>query len=139
MLALSWILPAALWIPLVFAWYQMTGEERPPPDQCNVPFTHYTAFNTILTISYFWIPLCFMISLYVGIYRTAVGLHQKVHETHRGLADLVLMAGTTMSKIGLSVKVAEPQNWPKPKALPERSPEQPDYLASRQSDVKDAK
>ncbi|VDM18335.1 unnamed protein product [Hydatigera taeniaeformis] len=138
MLALSWILPASLWIPLVFAWYQMTGQPRPPSDQCNVPFTHYTAFNTILTISYFWIPLCFMVSLYVGIYRTAVGLHQKVHETHRGLADLVLMAGTTMSKIGLSVKVAEPHNRPKPGPLPEKIVEQSNYSVSRQSDVKEA-
>lgn len=80
-----------------------------------------------------------MISLYVGIYRTAVGLHQKVHETHRGLADLVVMAGTTMSKIGLSVKVTEPQNRVKPRTPPDKSAEQPDYLASRQSDVKDAK
>ncbi|EUB64484.1 Muscarinic acetylcholine receptor M5 [Echinococcus granulosus] len=138
MLALSWVLPAALWIPMVFAWYEITGEVRPPSDQCNVPFTHYTAFNTILTISYFWIPLCFMISLYVGIYRTAVKLHHNVHETHRGLADLVLMAGTTMSKIGLSVRVSEPQSRAKPRAPPEKDAEQPNHLASQKLDAKDA-
>lgn len=98
-------MPASLWIPMVFAWYAVTGEKRPPEHLCNVPFTHHTTFNTVLTVAYFWIPLCFMISLYVGIYRVAAGLEKRASATPRGLTDLIVMAGTTMSKIGLSVKV----------------------------------
>ena len=137
MLTLSWVIPSSLWIPLVFAWYQMTGTVRPPPDQCNVPFTHHTIFNTIMTVTYFWIPLIFMIALYVGIYRIAAGLHRKTQESYRGLADLVLMASSTMSKIGLSVKVAETQNKNnKERNIPEKPPKQRNCFSPRKTGVK---
>ncbi|KAM7541360.1 hypothetical protein Aperf_G00000041411 [Anoplocephala perfoliata] len=137
-LALSWLVPGTLWTVLVFAWYEITKEPRPPSDECNVPFTNYTIFNTILTVSYFWIPLSFMVSLYVGIYRVAAGLHQKVEESHKGLANLVLMAGTTMSKIGLSVKVTEPPNKANLGNGSEKTNEQQDYVATRRSESKSA-
>ncbi len=135
MLSLSWIIPASLWIPMVFAWYSVTGETRPPPDQCNVPFTHHTIFNTVLTVTYFWIPLCFMISLYVGIYRVAAGLQRKAASPPKGLTDLVLMAGTTMSKIGLSVKIKY-ENGEACGNTGEKNTAQTDCISSGMKDLK---
>lgn len=137
-LAISWLAPAALWTLLVFGWYEITGEPRPPSSECNVPFTNYTIFNTILTVSYFWVPLCFIISLYVGIYRVAAGLHQQADESHKGLANLVLMAGTTMSKIGLSAKVTEPPTKASLGKGTKKTNEQQDYVATRRLDSKSA-
>nr|VZI52033.1 unnamed protein product [Spirometra erinaceieuropaei] len=103
MLALSWILPTALWTTVIFGWYHFTDDERPPPTACNVPFTHFTLFNTLLTVGYFWIPLVFITSLYVRIYNVAAHLQRKAMTAEMGLAELMMMAGTTMSKIGLGV------------------------------------
>ncbi|VUZ47725.1 unnamed protein product [Hymenolepis diminuta] len=137
-LSISWLAPASLWTPLIFAWYEITGQPRPPPNECNVPFTNYTTFNTLLAISYFWIPLCCITSIYVGIYRVAAGLHQKFEDSHKGLADLVLMAGTTMSKIGLSVKVTEPSNRVKPTNGAEKPNEEQNYASTKRLDIKSA-
>ncbi|VDN96843.1 unnamed protein product [Rodentolepis nana] len=135
-LAISWVAPACLWTLIIFAWYEMTGEPRPPPNECNVPFTYYTTFNTLIAISYFWIPLCFMTAIYVGIYKVAAGLHQKLEESHKGLADLVLMAGTTMSKIGLSASVTEPANRVKPVNGSEKPHQEQNYASAKRQDIK---
>lgn len=107
MLWLSWVIPTLWWFPLIFAWYTITGEKRKNSTECSIPFTHHTTFNTTLTICYFWIPLLCMISLYAGILRVAVGLQQKAMESEKGLANLMVMAGSTMSRIGLSVKLKQ--------------------------------
>nr|CDS29647.1 Amine (Acetylcholine) G protein-coupled receptor [Hymenolepis microstoma] len=135
-LSISWVAPASLWTPLIFAWYEITGQPRPPPNECNVPFTNYTTFNTLIAISYFWIPLCFMTSIYVGIYKVAAGLHQKLEESHKGLADLILMAGTTMSKIGLSASVTEPTSKIKPVNGSEKPNQEENYVSTGRKDNK---
>uniref|UniRef100_A0A0V0J7R8 Muscarinic acetylcholine receptor M3 n=1 Tax=Schistocephalus solidus TaxID=70667 RepID=A0A0V0J7R8_SCHSO len=112
MLAISWILPTALWTTVIFGWYHFTDDERPPPTACNVPFTHFTLFNTLLTVGYFWIPLVFITSLYIRIYNVAVRLQRKVMTAEMGLAELMMMAGTTMSTIGLGVKTAHSPDPP---------------------------
>ncbi|VDK85021.1 unnamed protein product [Dibothriocephalus latus] len=121
MLALSWILPTALWSTVIFGWYHFTDQERPPPTDCSVPFTHFTLFNTLLTVGYFWIPLVFITSLYVRIYNVAVRLQRKATTTEMGLAELMMMAGTTMSKIGLGMEAARSPPAPK-EPKPESEP-----------------
>ncbi|KAF7261660.1 hypothetical protein EG68_00969 [Paragonimus skrjabini miyazakii] len=59
----------------------MTSEPQRAPGKCDVSFTYYPTFNTLLIVGYFWTTLVVMCSLYVGIYKVAQRLQRKSLET----------------------------------------------------------
>ncbi|VDN28597.1 unnamed protein product [Dibothriocephalus latus] len=81
------------------------------PHTCYAEFSNDPVFNTILTISYFWITLAVMTSLYIGIYHVALNLQRKSEAKRQKVKNLVNMAGQTMSKLGVTdnkARIGEP-------------------------------
>ncbi|KAF5405919.1 putative muscarinic acetylcholine receptor gar-2 [Paragonimus heterotremus] len=87
MICVSWLFPAGLFTPVIFGWKQMTSEPQRAPGKCDVSFTYYPTFNTLLIVGYFWTTLVVMCSLYVGIYKVAQRLQRKSLETGEKFAN----------------------------------------------------
>ncbi|KAM7539571.1 hypothetical protein Aperf_G00000030427 [Anoplocephala perfoliata] len=78
MIAVTWILPAGVFFVTIIGWpYFSEHNHVRKSDTCYAEFSSNPMFNTILTISYFWVTLTVMTGLYIGIYMVALRLQKK--------------------------------------------------------------
>jgi len=92
MIALSWIIPSAVFFTSIIGWQYFEGERKVSPDECEVQFMNDPTFTFLLTIGYFWTTLIVMIVLYVGIYKVALKLQRKSNEKHKKMQNAMDLA-----------------------------------------------
>uniref|UniRef100_A0A0X3PYB2 Putative muscarinic acetylcholine receptor gar-2 n=1 Tax=Schistocephalus solidus TaxID=70667 RepID=A0A0X3PYB2_SCHSO len=103
MVAITWIIPSSIFFTTLLGWPKFSRKNHVREDHtCYAEFSNDPVFNTILTISYFWVTLAVMTSLYIGIYHVALNLQKKSEAKRQKVKNLVNMAGQTMSKIGVT-------------------------------------
>nr|VZI14255.1 unnamed protein product [Spirometra erinaceieuropaei] len=107
MVAITWIIPSSIFFTTLLGWPKFSDKNHVREDHtCYAEFSNDPVFNTILTISYFWITLAVMTSLYIGIYHVALNLQRKSEAKRQKVKNLVNMAGQTMSKLGVTDGIA---------------------------------
>ncbi|CAH8536230.1 unnamed protein product [Dicrocoelium dendriticum] len=109
MVAVTWIVPSSVFFPTIMAWpYFNTNMKPRAQDQCYAEFANDPVFNTIFTVCYFWVTLCVMIGLYVGIYQVADKLQKRSDEKRNRVSGLFanpvrsVTPGTTKTSSGAS-------------------------------------
>jgi muscarinic acetylcholine receptor M3 len=88
MVALTWVIPVAIFFPLTFT-FAYTNNKEFNPINCSMGWNDDKWFNIIFTISYFWTVLVVMIVLYFFIYQVASNLEKKSRAKHRKISNLV--------------------------------------------------
>lgn len=103
MIGLIWVLSSILFFSIIMGWPFFTGRgsaNRLRKEwECFAEFTKFPIFSLILTISYYWVTLVVMCSLYAGIYRVALQLQRKSEEKHRRMKTIVHMATRDMTRM----------------------------------------
>ncbi|KAH3700789.1 muscarinic acetylcholine receptor M2-like [Dreissena polymorpha] len=92
MIALSWIIPAAIFFTSIIGWQYFVGVRTVAERSCEVQFMSDPTFTFLLTIGYFWSTLIVMIALYVGIYRVALALQRKSNEKQKKMNNAMNLA-----------------------------------------------
>nr|CDS33780.1 Muscarinic acetylcholine receptor M2 [Hymenolepis microstoma] len=78
MIAITWILPSSIFFTTLLGWPHFSESNFVRQKlECYAEFSSNPMFNTILTITYFWITLTVMTGLYIGIYMVALRLQKK--------------------------------------------------------------
>uniref|UniRef100_A0A1I8J8A6 G_PROTEIN_RECEP_F1_2 domain-containing protein n=1 Tax=Macrostomum lignano TaxID=282301 RepID=A0A1I8J8A6_9PLAT len=93
MVAATWVLPALLFVPPIFAWPYVASSQR-NDNECFAEFSEDPVYNTVLTICYFWVTLAVMIGLYIGIYRVALQLARKSEAKRQKVNNLINLSST---------------------------------------------
>ena len=122
-ISITWIVPAILFFTSIFGWQYFVGErtvKTKEKGECRIQYMDNSIFNCVLQISYFWVTLVVMCSLYAGIYKVALDLHKKSQAKKNKMTSLVSMAGQTMTKIGIGM--SQQQNINTNKLFPPQKP-----------------
>ena len=122
MVTLAWTIPMLLFFPSILGWDFITSDKRSvavldAKRSCVVGFAEWHWFNIILTVSYYWVTLIVMLTLYLGIYRIAVKLSRRAEAKHKKTAALV--AQRAMAQVGISgvTESPRPENAGRPPAV----------------------
>ncbi|CAH8857102.1 unnamed protein product [Trichobilharzia szidati] len=90
LVAITWIIPSSVFFTTIMGWpYFNTSVSPRRSDECYAEFSNDPVFNTIFTVCYFWITLCVMLGLYVGIYRVAADLQRRSDEKRNRVSGLI--------------------------------------------------
>lgn len=97
MVSLSWIFPTLIFFTSIVGWQYFVGKRTVKPLQCEVQFMSDPLFTFLLTIGYYWIPLCVMIGLYGGIYYVALTLQRKAEVKHKKMTTAMELSKNKQS------------------------------------------
>ncbi|KAF6771981.1 hypothetical protein AHF37_08646 [Paragonimus kellicotti] len=90
MVALTWIIPLSVFTLCIIVWpYFPTSTSPRGLEECYAEFSYDPVFNTIFILCYFWLTLCVMIGLYVGIYKVAEDLQKRSDEKRNRVSGLI--------------------------------------------------
>ncbi|CAH8519104.1 unnamed protein product [Schistosoma turkestanicum] len=90
LVAVTWIIPSSVFFTTIMGWpYFHTHGNSRPDDECYAEFATDPIFNTVFTVCYFWVTLCVMLVLYVGIYRVAADLQKRSDEKRNRVSGLI--------------------------------------------------
>ena len=109
MIAILWLLPASVFLTIIMGWRKFHGTPLPPATTCLPAFQSDGLFTAVLVISYYWVTLVIMISLYIAIYRVAFNLHAKAKEKRNRLKAARNLANNNGDTLPLNGAVPEGQ------------------------------
>ncbi|GAA33618.2 muscarinic acetylcholine receptor [Clonorchis sinensis] len=90
MVAATWLIPSSVFFTIIIGWPYFNTPVKPrADDKCFAEFANDPIFNTVFTVCYFWVTLCVMIGLYVGIYRVADNLQKRSDEKRNRVSGLI--------------------------------------------------
>ncbi|KER30838.1 hypothetical protein T265_02775 [Opisthorchis viverrini] len=90
MVAATWLIPSSVFFTIIIGWPYFNTPVKPrAEDKCSAEFANDPIFNTVFTVCYFWVTLCVMIGLYVGIYRVADNLQKRSDEKRNRVSGLI--------------------------------------------------
>ncbi|CAH8548838.1 unnamed protein product [Heterobilharzia americana] len=126
LVAVTWIIPSSVFFTTIMGWpYFQTNVSPRPYYECYAEFANDPVFNTVFTVCYFWVTLCVMLGLYVGIYRVAADLQRRSDEKRNRVSGLIAsstqnnqgtkgsqMNNQTNSTQNMSQKGTNMQNYP---------------------------
>ncbi|CAH8591631.1 unnamed protein product [Schistosoma rodhaini] len=126
LVAVTWIIPSSVFFTTIMGWpYFHTDGNPRPDDECYAEFATDPIFNTVFTVCYFWVTLCVMLVLYVGIYRVAADLQKRSDEKRNRVSGLItnnvqnnktttqmLLNNQRASSHGLNQKPTNNHNYP---------------------------
>ncbi|KAF7262716.1 hypothetical protein EG68_00018 [Paragonimus skrjabini miyazakii] len=103
MVALTWIIPLSVFTLCIIVWpYFPTSTSPRGLEECYAEFSYDPVFNTIFILCYFWLTLCVMIGLYVGIYKVAEDLQKRSDEKRNRVSGLITNTNLTAPSTKLS-------------------------------------
>ncbi|VDD77623.1 unnamed protein product [Mesocestoides corti] len=106
MIAITWILPSSIFFTTIIGWpYFSKYNHVRQSGTCYAEFSSNPMFNTILTISYFWLTLSVMTGLYIGIYLVALRLQKKSDEKRAKVKTLAKISGQNATGTGTESRV----------------------------------
>lgn len=109
MIAILWLLPAAVFLTIIMGWRKFHGSPPAPVHTCSPAFQSNGLFTSILVLCYYWVTLVIMIGLYIAIYRVAFNLHSKAREKHNRLKAARNLAGNNNDALPLNGACADNQ------------------------------
>ncbi|XP_018651997.1 putative muscarinic acetylcholine (GAR) receptor [Schistosoma mansoni] len=126
LVAVTWIIPSSVFFTTIMGWpYFHTDGNPRPDDECYAEFATDPIFNTVFTVCYFWVTLCVMLVLYVGIYRVAADLQKRSDEKRNRVSGLItnniqnnkttthmLLNNQRASSHGVNQKTTNNHNYP---------------------------
>ncbi|TNN08260.1 Muscarinic acetylcholine receptor gar-2 [Schistosoma japonicum] len=99
LVAITWIIPSSVFFTTIMGWPYFHTDSNPRPDyECYAEFATDPVFNTVFTVCYFWVTLCVMLILYVGIYRVAAALQKRSDEKRNRVSGLITDNGQKTTK-----------------------------------------
>ncbi|CAH8573660.1 unnamed protein product [Schistosoma guineensis] len=126
LVAVTWIIPSSVFFTTIMGWpYFHTDGNPRPDDECYAEFATDPIFNTVFTVCYFWVTLCVMLVLYVGIYRVAADLQKRSDEKRNRVSGLItnstqnnkttthmMLNNQRASSHGMNQKITNNNNYP---------------------------
>ncbi|VDL60733.1 unnamed protein product [Hymenolepis diminuta] len=100
MIAITWILPSSIFFTTLLGWPHFSESNFVRQKmECYAEFSSNPMFNTILTITYFWVTLTVMTGLYIGIYMVALRLQKKSEKKKAKVRNYLNMNQNVSGKI----------------------------------------